>query len=312
MWRGYQSWHQTASGEPCTHSLMSSGLAGGRLFILTAKPLHHGSLSQPDVYSRGQFDSWFRWRWVWPTFTAVPSTAVTVTRSRRQAKRWPIRGRVTNKFNVPASPTGPSWLQQTLRPTNLGGEDVVGDVPDPLASVDVGVAHAFHFAVDGAHRRVRGLVSLLVDEHPPAKGAESILSGPSVQPTVRRYPGARTHTGDGIRQGFISIPHCNSTRRRRTSVVVNGTRLCNVTVTPCLHPNPPRKGPYRLSLYSCFVIFVLKGIIARILMCLSRSGRAVGNIIVWVVVKNSCVPKIFLFTSIHLKAVNLWSWSLKS
>lgn len=85
-----------------------------------------------------------------------------------------------------------------------------------------------------------------------------------MQPTVRRYPGARTHAGDGIRQGFVSIPHCNSTRRRRTSVVVNGTRLCNVTVTPCLHPNPPRKGPYRRSLYSCFVIFVLK-LIARIL-----------------------------------------------
>lgn len=94
------------------------------------------------------------------------------------------------------------------RATNLGGEDVVGDVPDPLAAVDVGVAHAFHFAEDGAHRCVRGLVSLLVDEHPPAWGwgvgaerehpVRPVGAHTRVQPTGGRHPGGRTHTGGGI------------------------------------------------------------------------------------------------------------------
>lgn len=50
---------------------------------------------------------------------------------------------------------------------HLRREDVVGHVPHPLGSVHIGVAHSLHFAEDGAHRSVRGLVAFLVDEHPP-------------------------------------------------------------------------------------------------------------------------------------------------
>lgn len=200
-------------------------------------PLHSGSLIQPDAYSHRQFDSWFRWCLVWPRFTTVLSPAVAVTRSRRLAKGWPIRGHVTNTFYVLASPTGLNWPKKIDRPTNLGGEDIIGDVPNPLAAIDVGVAHTLHFAKDGAHRRVSGLVSLLVDKHPPAKWAESILSvtvddhGAANCKTVPRSEKSRSWL-QGKR--FISILHCNSRGLQRTSEVVNKTPLCKVTVTPCI------------------------------------------------------------------------------
>lgn len=145
-----------------------------------------------------------------------------VTCSRWETKYWPIRSHVTNTVNVPASLEGLSWPH-----TNLGREDVVADIPDPFASVHVGVTHSFHFAVDGAHCRVCGLVSFLVDKHPPVKKekkekrkkSESILSGVSTRygATVKAANHLTTPTGKDMYSGFVSILHSNSTCQQHTS-----------------------------------------------------------------------------------------------
>lgn len=62
--------------------------------------------------------------------------------------------------------------------TDLRREDVVGHVPDSLGSIHIGVAHSFHFTEDGADCCVCGLVTFLVDEHPPGNGTESTPSCP--------------------------------------------------------------------------------------------------------------------------------------
>lgn len=60
--------------------------------------------------------------------------------------------------------------------TNLWREDIVGNIPDSLISIHIGVAHAFHFGEDGADCRVCGLVAFLVDENPPVRDTQSVMS----------------------------------------------------------------------------------------------------------------------------------------
>ncbi len=120
-------------------------------------------------------------------------------------------------LNVPACMKG---FSQPV--TDLWREDVVGHIPDSLRSVQIGVAHSFHFAEDGAHCCVCGLVAFLVDEHPPVRDTESILSGLSA-PQTPTPPQPSNHPTPQARACIVvmltfctAIPHASSIPHRDT------------------------------------------------------------------------------------------------
>lgn len=104
--------------------------------------------------------------------------------------------------------TLPVWITTSDLVTNLWREDVVGYVPHSLLSAHVGVAHSFHFGKDGADGRVCGLVTFLVDEHPPVRDKGRNRSGPSPpQIPATPLPSIWAH-----RQGHsvdLDMEHCN-------------------------------------------------------------------------------------------------------
>lgn len=129
-----------------------------------------------------------------------------VTCTRWEINYWPIRIHRTDTF-----PQVPAWPV-----TNLRREDVVSHIPDPLSSVDIGIAHSLHFGEDWAHCCVSGLVSSLIDEHPPVRGSESVcqacqrlimplLSTPSNKP--HRWGHVHQRSPDSASQSLTSAAH---------------------------------------------------------------------------------------------------------
>lgn len=96
--------------------------------------------------------------------------------------------------------------------TDLRREDVVSHIPDSLSPAYVGVAHSFHFGEDGAHCDVCGLVAFLIDEHPPVRHTESVMSHLSAPhtPTAPQPPTIQPSnhpTGKGMYSGDVDILH---------------------------------------------------------------------------------------------------------
>ena len=143
--------------------------------------------------------------------------------------------------------------------TNLRGKDVVGHIPDSLGPVHAAVAHSFHFGEYGAHCYVCGLVAFFVDEHPPVRDTESMMSVPTDSHfTLAKHASPQARACIVLMLTFCTaIPHASSIPHRDTCASHCGCAMslwsfkgCQFTTTDILD--------YREHTFQITALHVLK------------------------------------------------------